>query len=86
MTKRTEKGQGTQAGSEAPGTSGNVRTPLITGMTATRAHWLEWVQAQGLVALQGLHEGLCRALGAGCASRCPPARLGGGDWPSAGAF
>jgi hypothetical protein len=27
-------------------------TPLVAGMTATRAHLLEWVQAQGLVALQ----------------------------------
>ncbi len=41
---------------------GDVRTPLITGMTATRAHWLEWVQAQGLVALQRLHEGLVELL------------------------
>lgn len=52
MTKRAEKRQGTQAGREATGTLGDVLTPLITGMTATRAHVLEWVQAQGLVALQ----------------------------------
>ena len=52
MTRRTEKRQGTQAGSEATGTLDDVLTPLITGMKATRAHLLEWVQAQRLVALQ----------------------------------
>ena len=52
MRKRTEKAQGTQAGSASAGTLGDALTPLITGMTATRAHLLEWVQAQGLVALQ----------------------------------
>ena len=52
MTKRTEKAQGTQAGNEATGALGEVLTPLIAGMTATRAHLLEWVQAQGMVALQ----------------------------------
>ncbi|MGH9787278.1 MAG: IS256 family transposase [Candidatus Acidiferrales bacterium] len=52
MTKRTEKGQGTQGANGAAGTLGDVLTPLITGMTATRAHLLAWVQAQGLVALQ----------------------------------
>ena len=52
MTKRTEKAQGTQAGNEAAGALGDVLTPLIAGMTATRAHLLEWVQAQGVVALQ----------------------------------
>ncbi len=52
MTKRTAKAPGRQAGSEAPGPLGDVLTPLIAGMTATRAHLLEWVQAQGMVALQ----------------------------------
>jgi putative transposase len=52
MRKRTEKSQGTQAGSTGAGTLGEALTPLITGMTATRAHLLEWVHAQGLVALQ----------------------------------
>jgi len=52
MRKRTEQAQGTQAGSAGAGTLGDALTPLITGMTATRAHLLEWVQAQGPVALQ----------------------------------
>jgi putative transposase len=52
MTKRTATPQGTQEGTGAAGTLGDALTPLIAGMTATRAHLLEWMQAQGLVALQ----------------------------------
>ncbi len=52
MTKRAEKGRGTQGGRAGAGTLGDALTPLVAGMTATRAHLLEWVQAQGLVALQ----------------------------------
>ena len=52
MTKRTATRQGTQGANGAAGTLGDALTPLIAGMTATRAHLLEWMQAQGLVALQ----------------------------------
>lgn len=52
MTKRTATPQGTQGANGAAGTLGDALTPLIAGMTATRAHLLEWMQAQGLVALQ----------------------------------
>ncbi|MEK7446487.1 MAG: IS256 family transposase [candidate division NC10 bacterium] len=52
MTKRTATTQGTQGANGAAGTLGDALTPLIAGMTATRAHVLEWMQAQGLVALQ----------------------------------
>ena len=52
MTKRTETTQGTQGANGAAGTLGDALTPLIAGMTATRAHVLEWMQAQGLVALR----------------------------------
>jgi putative transposase len=52
MTKRTATTQGTQEANGAAGTLGDALTPLIAGMTATRAHLLEWMQAQGLVALQ----------------------------------
>jgi putative transposase len=52
MTKRTATTQGTQGANGAAGTLGDALTPLIAGMTATRAHLLEWMQAQGLVALQ----------------------------------
>lgn len=62
MTKRTEKAPGRQAGSEAPGTLGDVLSPLIAGMTATRAHLLEWVQAQGMVALQEVFAAEAEAL------------------------
>ena len=62
MTKRTEKVQGTQAGSTGADTLGEVLTPLIAGMTATREHLLEWVQAQGLVALQEVFTAEAEAL------------------------
>jgi len=52
MTKRTATTQGTQGANGAAGTLGDALTPLIAGMTTTRAHLLEWMQAQGLVALQ----------------------------------
>ena len=52
MTKRTEKTQGTQAGNGAGAAWAEVLAPLVAGMTATRASLLEWVQAQGMVALQ----------------------------------
>jgi putative transposase len=52
MTKRTATPPGTQGANGAAETLGDALTPLIAGMTATRAHLLEWMQAQGLVALQ----------------------------------
>jgi putative transposase len=52
MTKRTATTQGTQGANGAAETLGDALTTLIAGMTATRAHLLEWMQAQGLVALQ----------------------------------
>jgi transposase-like protein len=41
---------------------GEALTPLISGMTATRASLLEWVQAQGLVALQEVFKAEAEAL------------------------
>lgn len=52
MRKRTAKRQGTQAGNGTCGALGEALAPLVAGMTATRTHLLEWVHAQGLVALQ----------------------------------
>ncbi len=52
MTKRTANGRGTQAGNGVGGALAEALTPLIAVMTATRTHLLEWVHAQGLIALQ----------------------------------
>ena len=62
MTKKAEKTQGAQGEYGAPGTLGEALTPLIAGMTATRGHLLEWVQAQGLVALQEVFAAEAEAL------------------------
>src|ERR1700758_2035715 len=62
MTKRTDEARATQAGNGARGTLGEALTPLISGMAATRAGLLEWVQAQGLVALQEVFKAEAEAL------------------------
>ena len=52
MTKRTGTGRRTQAGNGAGGALAEALTPLVAGMTATRASLLAWVHAQGVVALR----------------------------------
>jgi putative transposase len=62
MTKRAETRGRTQGGNEAGGALAEALTPLVAGMTATRTHLLEWVQAQGLVALQAVFTAEAEAL------------------------
>ena len=62
MTKRTEKRQGTQGGNGAGAAWAEVLAPLVAGMTATRAHLLEWVHTCGLVALQEVFKAEATAL------------------------
>jgi putative transposase len=62
MTKRTGKAEATQAGNATGGALVEVLAPLITGMTATRAHLLEWVHTLGIDALQAVFRAEAEAL------------------------
>ena len=55
MHKRTETKRRTQGeSSTTPPALSEVMAPLVAGMTTTRRHLLEWVQAAGLVALDAV--------------------------------
>lgn len=62
MTKRTGKAGGTQAGNGAGAALAEMLSPLVAGMTATRASLLEWVHAHGLLALQEVFRAEAAAL------------------------
>ena len=62
MTKRTGKGETTQAGNATGGALAEALTPLIAGMTATRTHLLEWVHTLGVGALQAVFTAEAEAL------------------------
>ena len=81
MTKRAETRGRTQGGREAGGALAESLTPLVAGMTATRTHLLEWVQAQGLVALQAVFTAEAEALAGPRASTRPIARIITGGAP-----
>jgi len=54
MTRRAEKGTGTQGANAEARTLATLLAPLVAGMTTTRQQLLAWVQAAGLVALDAV--------------------------------
>jgi len=52
MTKKAEKGPGTQGGIGPDTGLATALAPLVAGMSATRASLLDWVHGLGVVALQ----------------------------------
>jgi len=52
MTRKAEKGTGTQGGNGTDTGLAAALAPLVAGMTATRASLLDWVHGRGVVALQ----------------------------------
>jgi len=73
MHKRTETRQGTQGVSAATAPLAALMEPLVAGMTATRRHWRDWVQAAGRVALDAVCREEAVAL-AGSKGKHAPAR------------
>ena len=54
MTRRAEKGAGTQGATAEARSLATLLAPLVAGMTTTRQQLLAWVQAAGLVALDAV--------------------------------
>ena len=54
MTRRAEKGTGTQGANAEARSLATLLAPLVAGMTTTRQQLLAWVQAAGLVALDAV--------------------------------
>src|SRR2546425_2852654 len=73
MTKRTARGQRTQAENSAGPAPVHLVEPMLAGMTSTRQHLLAWVHAQGLAALDELFRAEAVAL-AGPKGRHQPQR------------